>query len=500
MGIFGLRNEDIEAFGEADPVSKFQAYQVAEQGLRRGEQTERLTGQAIQSGDLAFKQEQRKAAMKKRLLPLDSLGEGNPYATDAFGRPMPNFTKSQVSIAEKAFAHMIDPETGQPMLQEINGQKFVPQDAIEAYMSELESQFVTKGKLAEYNTKARMNDMTERYQISRDKIRSIIEKNPDATPETDKALALAMKEEKMAMDDLNNSVRISKGMLDESKQVRTITKADIDADPRIPAWAVGKTPEEFKQMQEGLGGGKTVTPQVKSEWLPDGKGSYQLFNVNELDNTATPVLMDGKPVVKTVAQVRELQGKEDPNQEKPPKPLSEKDKIKLKHAKIKDKSSLDSVDLSIDTLDKAIIKLIKEPGVSSIFGPMDARTPNLRSTATNAQTVLDSIVGQLGVRALNDMRAANQTGGAVGQVTEKEWPILQSQLGSLSQMQDWAHAKATLEDIQTTLIRIRSNAQSKYTEMWEDQDIIETPSGKDKSKAGTTLTPEQEAEQFLKGM
>lgn len=143
--------------------------------------------------------------------------------------------------------------------------------------------------------------------------------------------------------------------------------------------------------------------------------------------------------------------------------LDKKQNIKLEASKPKEKAMLNAVDLTTDTLLKSVNDLLTMDGASSIFGLTGAYTPNLSEKARNAQAKLNAIVSQLGVRALNDMRAASQTGGAVGQVTEKEWPILQSQIASLERAQSWESAKLAMDDIITTVHRVKRSAKERYS-------------------------------------
>lgn len=107
-------------------------------------------------------------------------------------------------------------------------------------------------------------------------------------------------------------------------------------------------------------------------------------------------------------------------------------------------------------------KLDTQPGLSHVTGPVAGRLPNLSGTATNAQANLDTLKSQIGVQVLNAMREASRTGGAVGSVTEREWPILQNQLGSLQQSQTTAAFKENLKTVKATLQRIQNVQKNAY--------------------------------------
>jgi hypothetical protein len=94
-------------------------------------------------------------------------------------------------------------------------------------------------------------------------------------------------------------------------------------------------------------------------------------------------------------------------------------------------------------------------GLSGITGPVMGRLPSVRGDSTNAQTRLDALKGKLSIQELQRMRDASKTGGAVGQVTEKEWPRLENAMTALGQaattdefLRRLKEARAVVKDIQ----------------------------------------------------
>lgn len=177
--------------------------------------------------------------------------------------------------------------------------------------------------------------------------------------------------------------------------------------------------------------------------------------------------------------------------------LDKKQNIKLEASKPKEKATLNAVNLTTDTLLKSVNDLLTMDGASSIFGLTGAYTPNISEKARNAQAKLNAVVSQLGVRALNDMRSASATGGAVGQVTEKEWPILQSQIASLERAQSWESAKLAMADIITTVDRVKKSANERYVSTYGADDTTEAPP---QSGQGDTNNDPLEAEMRRRGL
>lgn len=73
--------------------------------------------------------------------------------------------------------------------------------------------------------------------------------------------------------------------------------------------------------------------------------------------------------------------------------------------------------------------------------------------AKNFQAELQTLKANIAFGELTEMRAASKTGGALGQVSDKEMQLLESSLGALDQAQSPANLKAQLEKIEQSLAR-----------------------------------------------
>lgn len=69
--------------------------------------------------------------------------------------------------------------------------------------------------------------------------------------------------------------------------------------------------------------------------------------------------------------------------------------------------------------------------------------------AYNLEKTLDTIKANIGFKELADMRAASPTGGALGQITERELGFLQAALASLDKGQDEATLRQNLGQVKT---------------------------------------------------
>jgi hypothetical protein len=82
----------------------------------------------------------------------------------------------------------------------------------------------------------------------------------------------------------------------------------------------------------------------------------------------------------------------------------------------------------------------------------------------DAVAAIENLASRAAVQALSDMREASKTGGAVGQVTEKEWPKLEAQLANLNRKQSLPKFIEELDKFQSMIrssMRLIDEAQRK---------------------------------------
>lgn len=94
-----------------------------------------------------------------------------------------------------------------------------------------------------------------------------------------------------------------------------------------------------------------------------------------------------------------------------------------------------SANNDIDRLIQDLKTLSAHPGLSAITGGVQGRLPSVSKDATAAQALLDKILAKGQFRSLQALRDASPTGGAVGNVSDKEGQALRDSFGALSQTQ-----------------------------------------------------------------
>ena len=135
---------------------------------------------------------------------------------------------------------------------------------------------------------------------------------------------------------------------------------------------------------------------------------------------------------------------------------SEKEQEKLKEsraARSKAYAVVSGVDDAMDILDEYSDNLIGATGFASIL-------KNIPTTGANKLNfALDTIKAQLGFAELNAMRQASPTGGALGQVTERELDFLQRTIKALETELPSEDLRANLTEVRNVMMAIANGVE-----------------------------------------
>jgi hypothetical protein len=138
--------------------------------------------------------------------------------------------------------------------------------------------------------------------------------------------------------------------------------------------------------------------------------------------------------------------------------------IKNSKAHAADAKNVQLVNSSTDTVFKDIDNILdikKATDFNANFGYGSSIT----STSPGARDVkakLDTIKSALKEAGL----ALFRSGGSIGQMTEREWPIVEQLIASLDSNQSPEAARSTMNDIKTRLDRIRNITNNTYDTQW----------------------------------
>jgi hypothetical protein len=116
----------------------------------------------------------------------------------------------------------------------------------------------------------------------------------------------------------------------------------------------------------------------------------------------------------------------------------------------------------LDRLINSAQELRNHPGLRGNYG-LQGVFPNIpQGNAANASVLIDKLLTQVGLNTLTTMRQASPTGGAVGNVTEKEWPRLENSLAALKKAQSYDQVVTQLDQ----LVKIASENKRNITEAY----------------------------------
>ena len=137
------------------------------------------------------------------------------------------------------------------------------------------------------------------------------------------------------------------------------------------------------------------------------------------------------------------------------KPLNATQQYKLDKLKTADKTNAKLFDASIDAELKNIDKLIGSEtapklhkGLANATGPIASRLPTGRTDTANAEAYIKSLQSKA---SINSLQAIRGTAGAIGTMTEREWPRLESMKATLQESQGTDQFIQSLKDYREEL-------------------------------------------------
>ena len=124
-----------------------------------------------------------------------------------------------------------------------------------------------------------------------------------------------------------------------------------------------------------------------------------------------------------------------------------------------------------ETKSKSFVKdletLRDHPGLSSITGIAAGRLPGVTAEGRAAQALYDKIVAKGGFQALQDLRDASKTGGALGNVSNQEGKQLTASFAAIDRRQDAPDVQVAINqaiaDIEGARTRTREAYDSTYS-------------------------------------
>lgn len=119
-----------------------------------------------------------------------------------------------------------------------------------------------------------------------------------------------------------------------------------------------------------------------------------------------------------------------------------------------------------DSFVKDLQALRDHPGLNQITGLVAGRVPGLTAEGRAAQALYDKVVAKGGFQALQDLRDASKTGGALGNVSNQEGKQLTASFAAIDRRQNAEDVRAAIDqaigDIQGSKTRLREAYDATY--------------------------------------
>ena len=154
-----------------------------------------------------------------------------------------------------------------------------------------------------------------------------------------------------------------------------------------------------------------------------------------------------------------------------------------KHAK--SKQAYDTTNLKVNQMNEKIAEILSDKNANAFagnFGGYNAyATRMLAGENSNLRKKIESFKSNMKGVGLELIRS----GGSIGQMTEKEWPIVEQMLGSIDSVLTVEDARIEFGKIQARINNILDNAAGIYQDEWSNTQYYKPTKGKDNKR---TLT------------
>lgn len=130
-------------------------------------------------------------------------------------------------------------------------------------------------------------------------------------------------------------------------------------------------------------------------------------------------------------------------------------------------SAIKGYETKSDAFIKDLKALRDDPGLDQITGAIYGRTPSVSREGSRAQALYDKVTAKGGFQALQDLRDASKTGGALGNVSNTEGKQLIASFAAIDRRQAKEDVQAAIDqaiaDIEVSKTRVREAYDSTYS-------------------------------------
>ena len=217
------------------------------------------------------------------------------------------------------------------------------------------------------------------------------------------------------------------------------------------------------------GTGQEIFEQAREQYrLATGKQPPSAQQVATAIQAPQVSQATGQPVApkterKTVAMV-----------DSPSLPLKERQQLLI--VKPQEQAATTSISTRMRDINELVDRVLANPqGLKSATGFGGTLTSGIPgSAAANAKADLDAIKSLISLAEIGRMRAESKTGGAVGNMTEKEWPRFEVVAGSLEQAQTYDQVVKNLRNLKGLTKETQESMIRKFDSVYGGGDEIKS--------------------------
>ena len=124
-------------------------------------------------------------------------------------------------------------------------------------------------------------------------------------------------------------------------------------------------------------------------------------------------------------------------------------------------------DADVDEMIERLTRLRNHPGLDNITGLVYGHTPSATADGRAAEVLYDTIIAKGGFQALNDVRLASPTGGALGAVSNQEGKQLKEAFSEINRSMDAPDVQAAIDRTIQKLLASKSRVREGYDLTYE---------------------------------
>ena len=121
----------------------------------------------------------------------------------------------------------------------------------------------------------------------------------------------------------------------------------------------------------------------------------------------------------------------------------------------------------VDEMIDRLTRLRNHPGLESITGLVYGQTPSVTEDGRAAEVLYNTIIAKGGFQALNDVRLASPTGGALGAVSNQEGKQLKEAFSEINRSMDAPDVQAAIDRTIQKLLASKSRVREGYDLTYE---------------------------------